>query len=45
MKEERAAIPEQMTGRVMENLGGRLEQCLRSGRRHLMYFSKQNGRY
>ena len=35
IKEEIAAIPEQMTHRVMENLGGRLEQCLRNGGGHL----------
>jgi hypothetical protein len=35
IKEEVAAIPEQMTRRVMENRRGRLEQCLRDGGRHL----------
>ena len=35
IKEKIAAIPEQMTRRVMENLGVRLEQCLRNGGRHL----------
>jgi len=35
IKEEIAAIPEQMTRRVTENLGVRLEQCLRNGGRHL----------
>jgi hypothetical protein len=35
MKDEIAAIPEQMTRRVTENLWGRLEQCLRNGWRHL----------
>ena len=35
IKEEVAAIPEQMTRRVMKNLGVRLEQCLRNGGRHL----------
>ena len=35
IKEEIAAIPEQMTRRVMENLGVRLKQCLRNGGRHL----------
>jgi hypothetical protein len=35
IKEEIAVIPEQMTRRVMENLGVRLKQCLRSGGRHL----------
>ena len=34
-KEEIAAIPDQMTLRVMENLGVRLKECLRSGGRHL----------
>ena len=34
-KEEIAAIPEQMTRRVLENLGVRLKQCLRNGGRHL----------
>jgi len=33
--EEIAAIPEQMTRRVMESLGVRLKQCLRNGGRHL----------
>jgi len=33
-KEEIAAIPEQMTRRVMGNLGVRLKQCLRNGGRH-----------
>ena len=33
--EEIAAIPEQMTRRVMENLGVRLKQCLRKGGRHV----------
>ena len=31
IKEEIAAIPEQMTRRVMGNLGVRLKQCLRNG--------------
>jgi len=31
IKEEIVAIPEQMTRRVMENLGVRLKQCLRNG--------------
>jgi len=35
IKEEIAAIPEQMTHWVMENLGVRLKQCLRNGGRHL----------
>jgi len=35
IKEEIAAIPEQMTHRVMENLGVRLKRCLRNGGRHL----------
>ena len=35
IKEEIAAIPEQMTRRVVENLGVRIEQCLRSGGRHV----------
>ena len=35
IKEEIAAIPEQMTCWVMENLGVRLKQCLRNGGRHL----------
>ena len=35
VKEEIAAIPEQVTRRVMENLGVRLKQCLRNGGRHL----------
>jgi len=35
IKEEIAAIPEQMTRRVMENLGIRLKQCLRNDGRHL----------
>ncbi|GFG35804.1 hypothetical protein Cfor_11743 [Coptotermes formosanus] len=35
IKEEIAAIPEQMTRRVMESLRGRLEQCLRNGWRRL----------
>jgi len=34
-KEEIAAIPEQMTRRMMENLGVRLKQCLRNGGRHM----------
>jgi hypothetical protein len=34
-KEEMAAIPEQMTRWVMENLGAILKQCLRNGERHL----------
>jgi hypothetical protein len=34
MKEEIAAIPEQMTHQVMENPRKRLEQCLRNGGRH-----------
>jgi len=34
-KEEIAAIPEQITRRVMENLRVRLKQCLRNGGRHL----------
>ena len=35
VKEETAAIPEQMTCRVMENLGVRLKQSLRKEGRHL----------
>jgi len=35
IKVEIAVIPEQMTRRVMENLGVRLKQCLRNGGRHL----------
>ena len=35
VKEEIAAIPEQMTRRVMENLRVRLKQCLRNGGGHL----------
>jgi hypothetical protein len=35
IKEEITTIPEQMTCPVMENLRGRLEQCLRNGGRHL----------
>jgi hypothetical protein len=35
IQEEIAAIPEQMNRWVMENLGARLKQCLRKGRRHL----------
>jgi len=35
IKEEIAAIPEQMTRRVMENIAVRLKQCLRNGGRHL----------
>ena len=35
IKEEIVAIPEQMTRRVMENLGVRLKQCFRNGGRHL----------
>jgi len=35
IKEEIAAISEQMTRRVMENLGVRLKQCLRNGGRTL----------
>jgi hypothetical protein len=35
LKEEIAVIPEQMTRRVIENLGVRLKQCLRNGGRHL----------
>jgi len=35
IKEEIAVIPEQMTCRVMENLGVRLKQCFRNGGRHL----------
>jgi len=35
IKDENAAIPEQMTRRVVENLGVRLKHCLRKGGRHL----------
>jgi len=35
MKEEIAAIPEQMIRPVTENLGARLKQWLRNGGRHL----------
>ena len=35
IKEEIAAIPQQMTGQMMENVGVKLKQCLRSGGRHL----------
>ena len=35
IQEEIAAIREQMTRRVMENLGVRLKQCLRNGGRCL----------
>jgi len=35
IKEEIAAIRQQMTRRVMENLAVRLKQCLRNGGRHL----------
>jgi hypothetical protein len=35
IEEEIAAIPEQMTRRVMENLRGSLEQCLKNGGRYL----------
>jgi len=35
IKEEITAIPEQVTRRVMENLGVRLKQCLRNGGRYL----------
>ena len=35
IKEEIAAIPEDMTRRVMESLGVRLKQCLRNGGRRL----------
>jgi len=35
IKEEIVAIPEHMTRRAMENLGVRLEQCLRNGGRQL----------
>jgi len=35
IKEEIAAIPEQMTRRVMENFGVRLKQCLRNGGRRM----------
>jgi len=35
IKEDIIAIPEQMTRRVIENLGVRLKQCLRNGGRHL----------
>jgi hypothetical protein len=35
IKEEIAAIPDQMTRRVMQNRRGRLEQCLRNGGRYL----------
>ena len=35
IKEQIAAIPEQMTHWVMENLGVRLKHCLRNGGRHL----------
>jgi len=35
ISEEIAAIPEQMTRRVIENLEVRLKQCLRNGGRHL----------
>jgi hypothetical protein len=47
MKEETAAIPEQMTGRVIENLRERLEQCLRNDGRHLNdeIFKNENGMY
>jgi ribosomal protein S6 len=37
IKEEIAAIPEQMARRVMENHRGSSEQCLRNGERHLNY--------
>ena len=47
IKEEIAAIPEQMTRHVMENLGVRLKQCLRNGGRHLsdVLFKSPNGMY
>jgi hypothetical protein len=35
IKEETAAVQEQMTRRVMVKLRGRSEQCLRNGRRQL----------
>ena len=35
IKEEITAVPEQMTRRVMENLGVRLKQCLRNGGRNM----------
>jgi len=35
IKGDIAAIPEQMTRRVMKNLGIRLKQCLRNGGRYL----------
>jgi hypothetical protein len=35
INEEIAAIPEQMTRRVMDNLRVRLKQCLKNGERHL----------
>jgi hypothetical protein len=35
IKQEIAAIPELMTHQVMENLRGRVEQCLRNSGRHL----------
>jgi hypothetical protein len=35
IKEEIAAIRQQMTRRVTENRRGRLEQCLTNGGRHL----------
>ena len=34
IREEKAAIPEQMIRRVKENLGVRQKQCLRNGGRH-----------
>ena len=47
IQEEIAAIREQMTRRVMENLGVRLKQCLRNGGRHLsdVIFKTYNGMY
>jgi hypothetical protein len=35
LKEEIAAIPEQMTCHMMENLLGQMEQCLKNGGKHL----------
>jgi hypothetical protein len=47
IKEEIAAILEQMTRRAMEDLGVRLKQCLRNSGRHKsdVIFKTENGMY
>ena len=47
IREEKAVISEQMTRRVMENLGVRQKQCLRNGGRYQsdVLFKIKNGMY